>query len=410
MVLTSYTQWHWVVLKNKDNSLSTIGQSTNTSISPSGLNQRFNKEAVDFLTEQLHRSVKQLKNLSSRFKSNRFKRFNRILIHDSTCWDIHNDLSNSFRGNGGNASKAGIKVHLLLDYLSSAIININIKQGAESDQGYSKFLPTFVSSKDLILFDLGYFKLNVLAEIAQKGAYYITRHHPSSKIFNGKDVNSKEVNIPGLLHSSKSGQVDIQVYLGTRHKLPCRFVAIKLPSNKHNEKLRRAKRQAVKSGQPLSKKKRRLLSWNIYITNVDSNELSSTEIPQAYRVRWTIELLFKQFKSTMQIHSWNHANTYRLQCEILGTFIVSMLIMSLHGIAQSILDKEHATNLRDISLEKVFKFSSNNAEFLFRFISLPICEIQRSLKQLVNDILKRCIKETRELRISSRQRLFQMQN
>lgn len=257
-----------------------------------------------------------------------------------------------------------------------------------------------LKKRDLILFDLGYFSLCVLSQIIEKGAFFLSRYLQGTTLYIKHSSNGFQcLDLISLLQKYKnSAVIELAIHLGATQKVPSRFIAVKLPPNQINAKIRKARKRALKRGLSLSKAQRSLASWNIYVTNVSSDVISANEISQVYRLRWSVELLFKQFKSTMQLHVWNHGNQFRLQCEIIGTLIVAAIIMSLHGITQNWLWKQ---DFSEISFEKLFKLCKDNAGIFFDAISLSATNIKRIFQDLLRRIRQSCIKDSRQNRPSS---------
>ena len=66
--------------------------------------------------------------------------FPRVLLQDSTYLQIHEKMADAFKGSGGNASAAGVKVDYSYDVKSEKAEHIAIRQGADSDQGFAEDL------------------------------------------------------------------------------------------------------------------------------------------------------------------------------------------------------------------------------------------------------------------------------
>ena len=89
--------------------------------------------------------------------------FPRVLLQDSTYLQTHEKMADAFKGNGGNASAAGVKVYYSYDVKSEKAEHIAIRQGADSDQGFAEDLAARVQQGGLVIRDLGYFCLNFFA-------------------------------------------------------------------------------------------------------------------------------------------------------------------------------------------------------------------------------------------------------
>ena len=64
--------------------------------------------------------------------------------------------------------------------------------------------------------------------------------------------------------------------------------------------------------------------WVFIVTNLDRAELSISDVLQAYRLRWQIELLFKEVKSYGGWHRFNTKSITLVFSLILLSFIVAI--------------------------------------------------------------------------------------
>lgn len=292
--------------------------------------------------------------------------------------------------------------------MATTFAGFDMTPGNEPDQKYTNNIPHWLRKGDLILFDLGYFRLSVLLEIAQKGAFFLSRYLHGTGLSLKHGDSWKRLDLLSLLKKHKNFDVfQLDVYLGFNHRIPSRLIAAQLPSKQRNEKIRKARKKARLEGRTLSRAECLIASWNIYVTNISSDIFSAKEVPQIYRIRWSVELLFKQFKSTMNLHSWNHGNAFRLQCEILGTLIVAAIIMTLHGLSQFLLSQQ---GLREMSFEKLFKLSKNHAYTFFHSLSSSFAHLQPFFRNFLLLVTRSCFKESRISRPSSLQRIIDLHN
>jgi hypothetical protein len=86
-------------------------------MTPQALCERINSEAaVNYLSEVLRFAVE--KNLSVHregLSASLFASFNRVFIEDSTVLTLNERLADKFKGSGGNASKAAVKIDFIFD-------------------------------------------------------------------------------------------------------------------------------------------------------------------------------------------------------------------------------------------------------------------------------------------------------
>lgn len=68
----------------------------------------------------------------------------------------------------------------------------------------------------------------------------------------------------------------------------------------------------------INKKK---LHYNIYITNVETDILSASEIRKTYYLRWQIALALKTWRSFFRINEVKRVKKERLECPLLGRLL-----------------------------------------------------------------------------------------
>lgn len=296
-------------------SASALAQRINSSGAEAFMKACFGLVLKNIVREELT-GITDLKNLSG---------FNRILIEDSTRAELHEKLSPYFKGSGGVASKASVKIDYIFDYLSEKIVDIDFYSGNKPDQSLAGRLMCMLEKDDLVIRDLGYFVMNKLQEIEEKWAYYISRWKSNEDVYESPEAK-KPLELAKFLEKNMwQGIVDVEVFVGkARHRV--RLVACLLSEEAINQRRRKANRSAKRHGTTISKKKSNLLKYCIFITNVPTSVLSVMSIVATYRARWRIELIFKQWKSCLNFHIFKGYNKERFHCFLYGRLIMILLI------------------------------------------------------------------------------------
>ena len=101
---------------------SCLEASTEVLISPEGLNQRFNKAAVQFLQHLLAELLNQKLTSSMPISYPYTSVFKRIRILDSTAFQLPDTFSSIYPGAGGCSHTAGVKIQLEYDLLSGQFL------------------------------------------------------------------------------------------------------------------------------------------------------------------------------------------------------------------------------------------------------------------------------------------------
>jgi hypothetical protein len=330
-----------------------------------------------------------------------FKPFERVIIWDSSGWQLRSKLKSEFKGNGGNASEAGCKIQFGVDLKTASIVHCELNQQSENDQGYSQRLAQNVNKNDLLIFDQGYFSIKSFTKIVSKGAFFLTRLSPEVSI----SVNGQPLNLVSYLKANKDKELlELQASIG-RDKLETRIIICKVPDEVRKSRIRRLKkrtRPGSKKRKPYklpSARKIFFSGWSFFITNAPIRKLPTLKVPSFYRLRWQIELSFKQLKTHLNIDVSNHANAFRLQCEVYSTLIVAGLLNFTHSLIQKELWKKRV----EASLEKTYKFFSNSASILFNFAASQLKHPTVQLDKIMKMALKYCQKLKQNSRISSLQ-------
>lgn len=154
-----------------------------------------------------------------------------------------------------------------------------------------------VQKGDLIIRDLGYFGIPVFGQIIERGAYFLSRLNLLTHVLIPE--TQQIIDLVNLLKQKEQrgiNHVDMPVLLSDKHRIPVRMVAIKLNDEQAQKRRRMSKLQRHKN-HPISDKAFYLMSWNLFVTNVDSEIWNVLSVHHVYTLRWHIEMIFKCWKS-----------------------------------------------------------------------------------------------------------------
>src|SRR5271157_4329149 len=156
--------------------------------------------------------------------------------------------------------------------------------------------------------------------IRDKGLLLIFPKHPlfprllpGTFVGNVNDGTTEE--LADWLKHQRADRLDRPIRLGTETRLDCRLVAVRLPENVAQQRLRKLKQTLKKKGRTISERQRVMCQWLVLITNLPANQFTIEEICVLYRVRWQVELLFKRWKSLVGLGRSRGHRAYRVLCE-----------------------------------------------------------------------------------------------
>lgn len=207
---------------------------TGTLMSPEGLNKRFNKKAVCFLKHIFSSLLKSKICETSVIPSSSIAYFQRIRILDATIFQVPKHLASVYPGSGGCAQTAGIKIQLEYDLHSGQFLNFQVEPGKNNDKTFGTECLSTLRPGDLCIRDLGYYSLDDLDQMDQRGVYYISRLKLNNRVYiknefpeyfrNGtikKQSQYIKVDLEHIMDTLKPGQsYEIkEAYIGRDKKL-----------------------------------------------------------------------------------------------------------------------------------------------------------------------------------------------
>ena len=215
--------------------------------------------------------------------------FRRIILQDGSSFAIHDGLREVFPGRFKTVKPAAVELHTTMDLLCDAPITVVLTPDTTNEQA---FLPEPVTlTGSLLLADRGSVDLHYLRRVQDEGGFCLIR--------------AKAGMNPQILEAFRE---DGKRLRSLRNK-SLQTIHAKLP-----------KRQRVElvvpwqvDGRPLSL--RLIVSWNrrqkafcYLLTNLPAPRYTLERICRAYKWRWQVELLLKEWKSYANLHAFDTEN------------------------------------------------------------------------------------------------------
>ncbi|HDR6319050.1 TPA: IS4 family transposase [Bacillus thuringiensis] len=365
----------WVSQRTSSDSLvrlcSQLHAATGTLMSPEGLNKRFDRKAVEFLKYIFSALWKSKLCETSAISSAAFTYFQRICILDATIFQVPKHLAHVYPGSGGCAQTAGIKIQLEYDLHSGQFLNFQVGPGKNNDKTFGTECLATLRPGDLCIRDLGYFSLEDLDQMDQRGVYYISRlklnhtvyvKNPFPEYFRNGTVKKQsqyiQVDLEYIMNTLKPGQTyEIkEVYIGKEQKLFTRVVIYRLTEKQLQERKIKQSYTESKKGITYSEKSKRLTGINIYVTNTPWEIVPMEQIHDFYSLRWQIEIIFKTWKSLFQIHHWKNIKQERLECHVYGKLIAIFLCSSTMFKMRELLLRKKQKELSEYKAMYIIKY------------------------------------------------------
>jgi len=224
------------------------------------------------------------------FKKGRaFAEFRHIVIQDGSSFAIHDGLREVFPGRFKTVKPAAVELHTTMDLLCDAPTTVVLTPDTTNEQA---FLPEPAALRaSLLLADRGYLDLHYLRRVQDAGGFFIIR--------------AKAGMNPQVVEAFRE---DGKRLRALRNK-PLKVIQPKLP------KRQRVELVVTWQVEEQTLRLRLLISWNrrtkefcYVVTNLPAQRYPLDVIYRAYKWRWQVELLFKEWKSYANLHAFDTAN------------------------------------------------------------------------------------------------------
>lgn len=265
--------------------------------------------------------------------------FPAVHLVDSTAFDCPASLASLYPGCGGDASPANVKLLLRYEYLRGQFAPVALVPGKRSDQGLAGEVPALIGAGELLIADKAFVKLQALRDIERTSGYFLLPWPRSFGLYQLQpDGALQALDLAAALRASTAAVFEppaIQLGAGAE-AIVVRLAAFRL-SEASASRARAGVREAQrKQGRTPSDAALELAGWLILLTNVAAEKLPTTAMSYLYRVRWQIELVFKQCKSVLRLNVTEALdNLARVQCEIWARLIGALVVFGWHGHLQA---------------------------------------------------------------------------
>jgi hypothetical protein len=361
-------------------------------LSYQGLDERIHQWTLDFM-KQMFRLALGVFWQTVRLPVPILSQFSTVNISDSTGISLPEAVADEFPGSGGDASAAGVKLQLVIEFLTGRFKAITLTDGITPDQKATAHLD-LAEPGSLNLFDLGYFVLEHLDALAKQGAYFLCRLLLSTHLY---DPEGQKIDLVKLLRAETRNSFELALCLGEQQRLPCRVCLFRATDEVTRRRRQKAKVQAAKKGRQPTRTSLELMGWTILLTNVPAARLSLEQVALLYAVRWQVELIFKLWKSHMKLHRISGVRKERILVELyaklIGLVVFQFLTMPLRA--------------KDLNLSpvKAFKRFTNHSGRLAEALG-SFHRLQKVIDQLHARILTFAKREQRKTRLTTVQQLL----
>ena len=350
-----------------------LHENYNCSVSKVGTHKKFTPEAVVFLKTVFSKllSEKSTSQLTGAIDTDKF---NRIRIKDSTKFRLPSSLINEYPGyRSFNKNSSLMNIQYEFDLKSGDWLEAELTKATRNDQLDSRESVESIMENDLCISDLGYITMPYLKGVSNNNAYFPNRLPPKMGIYQMKSGKVQAIDwkkIHAKMSKNKLPHLAIDVLIDKKEKLKTRMLIVAVSEQTAEGRIRNAiKSGKRKKGYTPTEEYKIKAHYNIFITNVPEELISLAEIPQIYRLRWQIELIFKTWKSLASIDKVKHVKKERFECQLFAKLIWLIFNWRLFQVIDHSIKKASPNN--GCSMLKFFNMV-NKQTFSFRRILTEI--------------------------------------
>lgn len=279
--------------------------------------------------------------------------FSQVKLHDGCSFQLHDGLQTQYPGRFKKRYPAAIELHVTMDLLSSSVDYLALGADTEPERPHA---PKAQTLKDtLLLTDAGYFDRDEIAEIDKNGGYTITQAlcsiNPVIKFaydYQGNAITEAKGKKLKTIPLKDNNQVLDLMVQWDKNPFEYRVIAF------------------------WYKKKKRI---GYLVTNLPRETVPASDIVELYRLRWQIELLFKELKSYSNLKKFS-TQKEPIVCTLIYASFITVLLKRMMAFATEALKSLW------ISTQKVARSAST-------WLSLLIDKL--SQHHMVTTVVQECV-------------------
>jgi len=218
-----------------------------------------------------------------------------------------------------------LRVHLAMDLGLTCVDSIDITDsgGAESFDRFT-FLPG-----EIVLADRGYAHRKPLARLSEAGARFIVRMPWSSIPL--EDSEDKPFDLFAALRSLKEatpGAFPVQFRASKTNSVACRLVAIRKTEAVAARSRQHSISESRRHGSGTDPRTLEAAGYFYVLTNLP-DEYTAAKVLELYRLRWQIEMKFKNLKSVLHLGQVPARNGELFKVYVMAKLLVALVIENL---------------------------------------------------------------------------------
>jgi hypothetical protein len=302
--------------------LASLAATREIQVSDTAVHKRFNRACAHFLHALLEEMMSVLVEASQDAPLELLKRFESVVLEDSSSIALPDTLAELWQGCGGApGGEAALKIHVRWDLTHGSLQGPGLTSGRTSDH-LSPFNEDPLPEGSLYIADLGYASWAKVAARRAARSYTLTRA-PARTMF--WTPGGKRFKLEDRLPQRVGETNECWVRVGDQYRYLMRLLMLRVPDDVAERRREALRADAVRRHREVSAKALELAAWTLLLTDVPPSQLTLPEALVLLRERWQIELLFKLWKQYGHLDEWRTSSSWRILCEIYAKLIGLLL-------------------------------------------------------------------------------------
>jgi putative transposase len=296
---------------------------TGSKIEESSFYDRFTPQLAKLLRGMVAEVIGRAAEVGSRSLAGALAGFRDLLLIDSTVIRLHDLLKGPYAGCRTNHSKAAAKLHMVRSVKEASASRVCLSPERTNDRTPWRKVGGWVKGC-LLLFDLGYFGFRLFARIDENGGFFVSR--------------MKENANPRVVAENRKWRGRSRPVVGKRLKdalvglqREALDVMVEVSFDRRVYRGRRARDRRV--FRVIGTFDAATERYHLFMTNVPVDRLDAAEIAETYRLRWQVELLFKELKGHYRLDQMPSAKRHVVEALL---FAAILTLAASHALLDAV--------------------------------------------------------------------------
>lgn len=189
---------------------------------------------------------------------------------------------------------ADYRLHYMTDLFTLSLVEMHL---TEAKEGETITRYSAIKKHDIVIGDRAYGTLKGIAHVKEKEADYLFRLRANA--FHLYDETGNKITLSEELGNLKEGEtISLNLFYREKNCLqPIRVCAVGKSEEAQERGLRQIKKSNSKKMRGKVSRLQEIFNRYIVVATSLSEEITTAQVLELYRMRWQIELIFKRFKS-----------------------------------------------------------------------------------------------------------------